>query len=167
VGQPAGVVADAYAGQRFVARVLSIAPIVDAQRGAIEVKFALAEPVPAFLRQDMTLSVEVETARRPGALAVPVAALAVAPGGTGAVLRVVEDGRVVARNVTTGLRTLDAAEITSGLSDGELVAWDSSLVAGRRVRPVVVPAGPGGAGPGAAAGSAGGGGAAMTNAMGR
>lgn len=167
VGQPAAVVADAYPGQRFVARVSSIAPFVDAQRGAIEVKFALAEPVPAFLRQDMTLSVEVETARRPSALAVPVAALAVVPGGNGAVLRVVVDGQVTARQVTTGLRTLHAAEITAGLNDGELVAWDSSLVVGRRVQPVVVPAGPGGGGPGAAPGRGGDGAAAMTNAMGR
>ena len=168
VGQSATVVADAYAGQRFAARVLGIAPIVDAQRGAIEVKFALAEPVPAFLRQDMTLSVEVETARRPSALAVPVSALAVAPDGTGAVLRVVVDGQVAVRQVTTGLRTLEAIEITGGLADGELVAVDSSLAAGRQVRPVVVPAGPGGGSPRAANGSSsGGGGAALTNAMGR
>jgi HlyD family secretion protein len=42
-GQKAAVVADAFAGQRFAARVLSIAPAVDAQRGAIEVKFALEQ----------------------------------------------------------------------------------------------------------------------------
>jgi HlyD family secretion protein len=34
--RPPGVVADAFAGQRFAARVLSIAPAVDAQRGAVE-----------------------------------------------------------------------------------------------------------------------------------
>jgi HlyD family secretion protein len=167
VGQVATVVADAYAGQRFAARVLSIAPIVDAQRGAIEVKFALADAVPAFLRQDMTLSVEVETARRPSALAVPVAALGVAPDGKAAVLRVVVDGEVTARPVTTGLRTLDAVEITGGLADGDLVAPDNSLAVGSKVRPVVVPAGPGGGSPRPANASGGSGGAALTNAMGR
>ena len=167
VGQTATVVADAYAGQRFAARVLSIAPIVDAQRGAIEVKFALAEAVPDFLRQDMTLSVEVETARRPSALAVPVAALGVAPDGKGAVVRVVVDGEVTSRPVTTGLRTLDAVEITGGLADGDLVAPDSSIAVGSKVRPVVVPAGPGGGSPRPANGSGGSGGAALTNAMGR
>lgn len=167
VGQAATVVADAYAGQRFAARVLSVAPIVDAQRGAIEVKFALGDPVPAFLRQDMTLSVEVETARRPSALAVPVATLSEAAQGTGAALRVVVDGRVAVRQVTTGLRTLDAVEITGGLAEGDLVAWDGSLAVGLRARPVVVPAGPGGGRSGAAAGSGGSGGAALTNAMGR
>ena len=74
-GQAASVLADAFPTQRFTARVLSIAPLVDAQRGAIEVKFSLPQPPPAFLREDMTLSVEVETARREQALVVPAEAL--------------------------------------------------------------------------------------------
>ena len=75
-GQSAAVVADAFPDQRFAARVLSLAPAVDAQRGAIEVKFALADGTPpAFLREDMTLSVEVETGRRDAALVLPQSAL--------------------------------------------------------------------------------------------
>lgn len=75
-GQNAAVVADAFPGERFAARVLSLAPAVDAQRGAIEVKFALADGTPpAFLREDMTLSVEVETGRRDNALVLPQSAL--------------------------------------------------------------------------------------------
>ncbi len=75
-GQNAAVVADAFPGERFAARVLSLAPAVDAQRGAIEVKFALADDTPpAFLREDMTLSVEVETGRRDAALVLPQSAL--------------------------------------------------------------------------------------------
>ena len=84
-GQNAAVVADAFPGERFAARVLSLAPAVDAQRGAIEVKFALAGTPPAFLREDMTLSVEVETGRRDNALALPQSALRpLAAGGAGA-----------------------------------------------------------------------------------
>ena len=75
-GQSAAVVADAFPDRRFAARVLSLAPAVDAQRGAIEVKFALADGTPpAFLREDMTLSVEVETGRRDAALVLPQSAL--------------------------------------------------------------------------------------------
>ena len=44
VGQKAVVVADAFAGQRLAATILSIAPEVDAQRGAVEVKFSLDQP---------------------------------------------------------------------------------------------------------------------------
>ncbi|MBU3651587.1 MAG: efflux RND transporter periplasmic adaptor subunit, partial [Limnohabitans sp.] len=93
VGQSASVVADAFAQQRFAARVLSIAPLVDAQRGAIEVKFTLLQEAPAFLREDMTLSVEVETGRRDQALALPLSALRQTAGDTASVL-VVADGVV-------------------------------------------------------------------------
>ena len=73
--QSAAVVADAFPGQRFAARVLSLAPAVDAQRGAIEVKFALTGAPPTFLREDMTLSIEVQTGRREAALVLPQSAL--------------------------------------------------------------------------------------------
>ncbi len=83
-GQNAAVVADAFPGERFAAQVLSLAPAVDAQRGAIEVKFALAGTPPAFLREDMTLSVEVQTGRRDAALVLPQSALRpLAAGGAG------------------------------------------------------------------------------------
>ena len=167
VGQVASAVADAYAGQRFAARVLAISPTVDAQRGSIELRFALVDAPPAFLRQDMTLSVEVETARRPSALALPAAALA--DGGAQAdgarhAVRVVVDGRIETRVVQLGLRTLDAVEVTGGLAEGEFVALDPALAPGTKVRPVVGPVrfdAP------ARAGAGGGGGAALTNAMGR
>ena len=163
-GQSASAMADAYPGQRFAARVLAIAPTVDAQRGSIEVKFALVEALPAFLRQDMTLSIEVETARRASALALPVAALAVTPEGAKAAVRLVVDGRIEERIVQLGLRTLDAVEVTGGLVEGDLVALDATLPVGRKVRAQVVPvrlvAAP-------KAGAGGGGAAALTNAMGR
>lgn len=166
VGQSATAVADAYVGQRFAARVVSIAPLVDAQRGAIEVKLAPADPVPAYLRQDMTLSVEVETARRGRTLALPVAALrGPAEGGQARVL-VVVDGRLALRTVTLGLRALDAVEVTAGLAEGDQVALDSALEPGRRVRAGTVTTDPAAAHK-AATGSGGGGGAALTNAMGR
>ena len=124
--QTAAVVADAFPTQRFMARVLSIAPAVDAQRGAIEVRFALVEAAPAYLREDMTLSVEVETARRDSALVWPLAALrdgaTRAPGDTGAAGRVLvrAEGRAQARDVRLGLRTLDAVEVLEGLAAGEI-----------------------------------------------
>ncbi|ART47099.1 efflux RND transporter periplasmic adaptor subunit [Acidovorax carolinensis] len=169
-GQMASVVADAFAGQRFAARVLSIAPSVDAQRGAIEVKFALEQQAPAYLREDMTLSVEVETARRERALVLPQAALrGTVVGDTGTVL-VLQDGHAQTRNVRLGLRTLDAVEVLDGLKEGDTVLRGGALQAGDRVRArtvawtagAVAPgAGTPGKGPGGDAGSA------LTNAMGR
>ena len=156
-GQKAAVVADAFADQRFAARVLSIAPAVDAQRGAIEVKFALDEQAPAYLREDMTLSVEVETARRESALVLPQATLRGAMAGdTGAVLvLVLQDGRAEARAVRLGLRTLDAVEVLEGLTGGDTVLRGGAVQAGDRVRARTVPWMAGTAAPATGAGAKG------------
>lgn len=173
-GQKASVVADAFAGERFAARVLSIAPAVDAQRGAVEVKFALEQQAPPYLREDMTLSVEVETARRDKALVLPLAALRGATAGDTAVVLVLQDGRVQERHPRLGLRTLDAVQVLDGLSEGDTVLWGGTPRVGERARarPVAWLAGRSGAGAvnggGAAAGRQGAdAGSALTNAMGR
>lgn len=175
--QKAAVVADAFPGQRFAARVLSLAPAVDAQRGAIEVTFALVGAPPAFLREDMTLSVEVQTGRRDAALVLPQSALrpaaASARQGAAQPLRevlVVSAGRTQLRSVELGLGTLGAVEVLSGLSEGEQVllhggSTHAGLRAGQRVRPQTLAWSP-------AAGTAAGtkpedAGGAMTNAVGR
>lgn len=163
-GQTASVLADAYLTQRFTARVLSIAPLVDAQRGAIEVKFSLPQPVPAFLREDMTLSVEVETARREQALVVPADALR-GDESTGASVWLVREGRVEARPVRLGLRTIDAAEIVEGLGEGEQVLIGAAPLPGQRARVGTEPVPRSQARNGTKADA--GVGAAMTNAMGR
>lgn len=170
LGQPAWVVADAFAGQRFAARVLSIAPAVDAQRGAIEVKFSI-DQTPAFLREDMTLSVEVETARRERTLVLPQAALRGPAGGDQASVLVLQEGRAQARNVRLGLRTLDAVEVLDGLKEGDTVLrGHASLQGGQRVRARTVPWTTSSPAPTTASqGSAQGGGAApaLTGTMGR
>ena len=132
VGQKAVVVADAFAGQRLAATILSIAPEVDAQRGAVEVKFSLDQPAPAFLREDMTLSAEVETARRDRALVLPTRALR--NGNGGETVLVAQGRRAAERPVQTGLRTLDAVEILSGVGEGERVLLSTTLTPGARVR---------------------------------
>ena len=169
LGQPAWVVADAFAGQRFAARVLSIAPAVDAQRGAIEVKFSI-EQAPAFLREDMTLSVEVETARRERTLVLSQAALRGPAGGDQASVLVLQDGRAQVRNVRLGLRTLDAVEVLDGLKEGDTVLrGNATLQDGQRVRARTVPwTTASSAPPAAAQGNQGGGvGPALTGTMGR
>jgi HlyD family secretion protein len=164
-GQKAAVVADAFADQRFAARVLSIAPAVDAQRGAIEVKFALEQQAPAFLREDMTLSVEVETGRRERALVLPLSALRTQPSPATATVLVADAGRAQERKLRLGLRTLDAAEVLEGLAEGDAVLLDNSVPAGARIRARAVAWVPGQ--PVAKAAATSEAGSAMTNAVGR
>lgn len=161
-GQPASVVADAHAGQPFAAQVLSLSPLVDAQRGAVEVKLALPQTPPAFLREDMTLSVEVETGRRERALVLPLAALQGEASADKAQVWVAEDGRARLRPVALGLRTLEAAEVREGLAEGAQVLLAPKLQEGQRVRPRLQSPRP--APSSAQAGAAG---AALSNAMGR
>jgi HlyD family secretion protein len=163
-GQDASVVADAFPGQRFAARVKSIAPRVDAQRGAIEVKLSPPEPPPPFLREDMTLSVEVQTAQRPRALALPLSALRGDPSDDRASVLLARDGRVESREVRLGLRTLEAAEVTQGLAEGDVVLIGDVPAPGKRVRPDTAAAAAAASAPRAKGEDAG---AALTNAMGR
>jgi len=163
VGQPASVLADAFPARRFAAQVLSIAPLVDALRGAIEVKFSPSGEAPSFLREDMTLSIEVETGRRAQALVVPVDALHGAESGADARVLIESGGRVEERKVRLGLRTLDAAEVLEGLAAGDRVLLGAAPAPGKRVRAGTTPraatASRGRAGEDA--------GSALTNAMGR
>lgn len=163
-GQSASVVADAFPGQRFAAQVLSLAPAVDAQRGAIEVKFTLNGAAPTFLREDMTLSVEVETARRDAALVLPQSALLAAAQVDQAEALVVQDGRAQVKALRLGLRTLGSVEVLDGLAEGDLVLQSASVAPGTRVRARLVAWKPAAATSAARAEDAG---SAMSNAMGR
>lgn len=163
--QKAMVVADAFAGQRLAAHVLSIAPVVDPQRGAIEVKLALEQQPPAFLREDMTLSVEVETARRERALVLPLSALRPPVSEAAATVLRLQEGRSQERTVRLGLRTLDAVEVLDGLAEKDVVLLGKALKAGDKVRAHVIAWQPGqSAAPGARSEDVG---SALTNAMGR
>ena len=134
LGQPAMCVADAFPARPFPATVSFIAPSVDAQRGSVDIRLAVS-PVPDFLRQDMTVSVNVETGRRDRALVVPNDALAAIDGNTAQVWRVAE-GRASRQTVELGLRGLALTEITAGLQDGDRVLADAGadIADGSRVR---------------------------------
>ncbi|WP_229519450.1 efflux RND transporter periplasmic adaptor subunit [Massilia rhizosphaerae] len=138
IGQPAVCIADAYPGSPFRAKVSFIAPSVDPQRGTVDVRLAV-NPVPGFLRQDMTVSVNVETGRRDHAIVVPNDALGAVDGNRATVWLVVA-GRAERRQVQLGLRGLTRTEVTAGLRQGDrvLVEAPATLKPGDRVR--VVPA---------------------------
>ena len=133
LGQKALASADAFADRRFGAEVVFINPGVDVQRGSVEVKLRVPAP-PDYLRQDMTVSVDVEVARRNHALAVPVDVLHDAETASPWVLRA-QDGHVRRQPVKLGLRGAGFVEVLEGLQAGdELVPGGAKLQDGARIR---------------------------------
>lgn len=134
IGQTAMCIADAYPARPFPAKVSFIAPSVDPQRGTVDIRLTVT-PVPNFLRQDMTVSVNIETGRRDQAIVVPNDAL-FATDGNRADLWLVVDGRATRRQVQLGLRGLTQTEVTAGLRVGDWILADagSGVVQGDRVR---------------------------------
>ena len=132
--QPAVAIADAYPDKPFPVRISFIAPSIDPQRGTVEVRLSV-DPVPDFLRQDMTVSVNIETDQRAKALVIPNDALANVKEDSAEVL-LLRDGKIQRRVVKLGLRGLSASEVLSGLSAGDEILVDAtvSLADGKRVR---------------------------------
>lgn len=140
LGQTAICVTDAYPGKTFHAKVSFIAPTVDTQRGTVDIRLTV-NPVPSILRQDMTVTVNIETGKVENSLAVPNDAIQRQRGDT-AELLIVKNHKVRSVNVTLGLRGLVMTEITSGLDADDWVIANStdktsaasSLKDGMRVR---------------------------------
>ncbi len=132
--QDAVIIADAYPDSPFGARINFIAPSIDAQNGTVEVRLSV-DPVPDFLRQDMTVSVNIETDRRAQTLVIPNDALADIQEDTAQVL-LVRNGKVERHAITLGLRGLAMSEVVSGLEAGDQILTDatSQIEEGSRVR---------------------------------
>ncbi|MEY3912152.1 MAG: hypothetical protein RL509_196, partial [Pseudomonadota bacterium] len=134
-GQPAVASADAYPQHQFAAVVSRIAPSVDAQRGAVQVNLTVATP-PAYLREDMTISVEIEVLRKPAALTLPLEAVQDIESGYPWVWRVDDQDRVQRTPVTLGVRAGSRVEVMSGVSTGSRMVdvAAAGLKAGQRIR---------------------------------
>ena len=132
LGQKALVSADAYPQQKFNAELVYINPGVNAQTGSVDVKLDVPQ-APEVLRQDMTVSVDIEVARRPQALLLSSAAVRDADNAAPWVLRV-EEGRAVKVPVHVGLRSGGLTEVLDGLTEGDLVLSGIAVQPGQRVR---------------------------------
>jgi HlyD family secretion protein len=100
----------------------------------VEVRLDVPDP-PAYLRPDMTISVDLAVATRQNVVAIPTEALRGPSSGEPFVWQVT-DGRVSRRPVTVGIRGDGHSEITSGLEAGAEVVIETSraLEDGQRVR---------------------------------
>ena len=126
LGQKAQVSADAFAQERFAATVAYINPGVNAQTGAVQVKFDV-DHAPAYLRQDMTVSIDIEVARRPQALVLSSAAIhgldSVAPW-----CWVYAQGQARRIPITVGSRSAGLVELLSGLAEGDRVILGAGTI---------------------------------------
>jgi len=133
VGQSVVCSADSYPDKTFPARLATVVPAVDPQRGTVEARCDVDEP-PEYLVPDMTVSLEIEVARHPKVLTTPTESIRDAATAPWAL--VVRDGRAVRQNVTLGIRGSGSCEIVNGLKEGDLVLPGSCRVSpGARVRP--------------------------------
>ena len=132
--QKAAVITDAYPDQPFPAHINFIAPSIGAQRGTVDVRLTV-DPVPDFLRQDMTVSVNVETNKREQTLVIPNDALSSISGNKAMVI-LVRDRKIQRHPITLGLRGLVMSEVVAGLKEGDHVLTDAESVLkdGIRVR---------------------------------
>lgn len=136
LGQAAKASADAYPDQRFDARLTYINPSIDIARASVQVKLTVADP-PDYLRQDMTVSVDIAVAERSGTLIAPARVVHDSTSGSPWVLAV-RGGRAREQAVRLGLRANDQVEILAGLAKGDLVVPVAAGVrAGQHIRPVM------------------------------
>jgi HlyD family secretion protein len=139
IGQKALASADAFPKDTFAAELVYINPGIDLQRASVEVKLRALAP-PAYLRQDMTVSVDIEVAKRPSALIVPAEVLRGTSGGETWVMKV-NGGHAKRQPVKVGIVSAGKAEILDGVEPGDLVIPATAAIKdGARIRARVAPA---------------------------
>ena len=129
VGDAAVASSEAFPAERFNAVLYYVSPGVDVTRGSVEARFRVPEP-PAYLRADMTVSIDIGVARKAQALTVPSAA--VRETGGEPVVQVLRSGRVEPVKVQTGIRAGNITEIVAGLTAGERVVLTRDVADGAR-----------------------------------
>jgi HlyD family secretion protein len=133
LGQHALASADAFASQNFPAEVVYINPGVDIDRATVEVKLTVRDP-PAYLIQDMTVSVDIEVARHNHALVLPTADIR-DRGTSSPSLLVAEGGHAKRKQIKLGLVDIGKVEILDGVQEAALVIPITSAVGeGDRLR---------------------------------
>ena len=153
LGQQAEIEVDALLGQVLVGTVYEIANTANVddegtsdQKTEFEVKIAIQDPLES-LRPGMTASADIFTKTNESAVSVPIQSVAVRTvdqltmegqtredaekvyqadkDGFVEIVFCVEDGKVLARQVRTGIQSDDLIEILDGLSEGEEVVTGS------------------------------------------
>jgi HlyD family secretion protein len=137
IGQTAWASADAYSKQKFEATLAYINTSIDPQRGSVEVKL-LVPDAPTYLKQDMTVSVDIEVAKTLGAKPIPLLCIHDITSHQPWVYKVL-GAKLVRKNVTLGVSSAGFVDVVEGLNEGDQVTLDAlmPLKANERVQPLL------------------------------
>jgi HlyD family secretion protein len=136
VGQKARLFPDAYLGETFAGAVSEIKPVVEVSKEVSRANTirVLPESPPKPLRLGMSVDVEVRTGGKDNVVLAPSAAVMEREGRKFAF--VVLNGKIVRRDVTTGISNWEWTEILGGISQGETIVTSleiKDLAPGSRV----------------------------------
>lgn len=130
--QQALVIADAYPQQPFKAKLALIYPSIDPNRATVNIRL-IVEQTPAFLRPDMTVSIEMTTGQATDTLIVPSDAIREATGQSPWVMKV-EQGRTVKQPVTLGIKGIGNTQILSGIEVSDWLVTQADIPLNARVQ---------------------------------
>jgi HlyD family secretion protein len=144
LGQPATVSGEDFGNATLPGRVIAISPV--AQRSddpsntsrQVVTTIALERRLP-FLRDGMTVDVDIVTHRIPHALAIPTDAIR--KDGKTSYVFVVRDGTATRADVKLGAQNDTQAVVTDGIGAGDVVIADKNpdVIAGTAVKPAPSP----------------------------
>ena len=131
LNQPATLLADAFPQEKFTATISHIAPSINDTRGTIEIR--LKSPNwPTFLREGMTVSMELLSQQQAQAMVIPSAALQQSQNQYW--LWLAKDGKAARQNISIGQRAADKVQVISGLANNsQIIVSDKPLQAGQKI----------------------------------
>lgn len=130
--QTATVIADAYPQQPFQAHIALIYPSIDPNRATVNVRLVVDNP-PAFLRPDMTVSVEMIAGHVDNTLTLASDAIHDADTTTPWVIAI-RDNTTTKQPVTLGIKGVGNTQILSGLNAGDLVVTQTDVKLNQHVK---------------------------------
>jgi membrane fusion protein, multidrug efflux system len=135
-GDVAHITLDAFPNSALRGRIRRVFPVAEPQTRLVPVEVVFDAPSARLARPGFLARVTFDLATSENVLLLPVGAVLGAQGSQAVFL--VEDGRAVRRQVTTGLTSQGRIEILSGLAEGEqvVVTGNNALREGMTVRTV-------------------------------
>jgi len=117
-GQPVGIDIDALQGQRVIASVTRVSPIVDPQTGTFKITIEISDEL-RRIKPGMFGRISIVYDQHVNVLKIPRSAIVEEDGET--TVFVVEDNKAIRKLVKTDYSDRGMIEITSGLSDSDRV----------------------------------------------